>query len=54
MSYAIGFLFYEWLRKSQIDGLAARLEGLLRHFVFIQYSTLTITYKIEYESQMRL
>lgn len=52
MSYAIGFLFYEWLRKSQID--AARLEGLLRHFVFIQYSTLTITYKIEYESQMRL
>lgn len=44
MTYAIGFLSYEWLRKSQIDGLAACIEGFLHHFVFmlfIQYRTLT-------------
>lgn len=57
VTYTIGFLSYEWLRKSRIDGLAACIEGFLHHFVFmlfIQYRMLTITYKMEYKSQMRL
>lgn len=37
VTYAIGFLSYECLRKSQIDGLAACIEGFLLHFVFMLF-----------------